>query len=162
MKRHFKTYLLIGLLGGSAIFLLEIYDLYFATNFWFYVLFFLMSVAAPMVLKRFKNKNSNSFSGLFSSGLSVGIITILSFTIFSQVLPNLIYGKEERVRLVDEKVNRLIMDFDGNKIDIFKLEESAESFFESSLSTALLPLLYIIPLTILLATFFALIFKKEA
>lgn len=160
MKKHFITYLLFGLLGGLSFFLMSLYRLHHSLIGIWYLAAFVLFVLGGMLFNRFRNKEQNSFSRLFGIGITIAIISLVSFTIFSQVLPNLIYDQDQKVKLVDDKVNRLIMDFEGSKIDIFDMEEQALVFFERSIGESLLILVLFLPLAFLVTTFLALVFKK--
>lgn len=161
MKKNFITYLFYGLLGGIGLFLLEIYDVYHHTPAWPYLILYVSIPFVPMFLRRLKKSKQRSFSTLFKLGIIVSLLSIVSFTIISQSYPRLFISQEQKTMLVDEKVNRMIMDFDGSKIDIFAMEERALHFFETKPSKALLELLLLIPVFIFLCTLFALILKTE-
>jgi len=117
-----------------------------------------------MVLRRLKKTSQRSFGTLFKIGMIVSMTSILIFSIIGQIYPNYLVTSEEKTRLVDEKVNRMIMDFDGsngNKIDIFAMQHSASSFFDFSLKQSLIRFLIMIPFYIISNTLFALILKTD-
>ncbi len=161
MKQKFITYILFGILGGLIIFLIDLFDVYFRITGWIYFFTAVSIIFVPMFLHRLKKNASRSFSAMFRIGIIVTIMSAVSYSIISQVYPRIFFSEAEKTRLVDEKVNRLIMEFDGPKIDIFEMEESALSFFEPDISRLLMILALLAPFLFFLTVLFALVLKKE-
>jgi len=161
MEKNAYKYLLFGLLGGIAMFSLDLNNIYDSTHGGFYFLFSSSTVLLPLLLYRARHKMDSSFRMLLSMGIIVSIIALTFYVITSQLYKNVIVSDEQRTHLVDEKVNRLIMEFKGNKIDIFALEDEAnEAFFDSFSDTATEAAL-LFPLYLLYCVFFALILKSK-
>lgn len=161
MKKNLIKYLFYGLLGGVLLYLLRMTTLYTNVNTWFFVLLLSTIVFLPMFINRLRRKDNNSFSTLFGIGITVASISIFGYNIISQFYPKVAYSEEQKIKLVDEKVNRLIMEFKGGNIDIFELEERALSFFDRSWKQTILSSLALVLLSFLLVIFLSLILKSS-
>lgn len=161
MKNKYIIYILYGILGGLMIFMAELLDVYFDLSFWVYLVICISISLFPMLMKRLKKGTERSFSTMFRIGIIVSATSIISFSILTQIYPRVFISASEKTRLVDEKVNRLIMDFKGDKIDIFALEQKALNFFEPTFDKFLLVLAMFVPFFLFCTILFALILKKE-
>ena len=162
MKKYLLKYLFFGFLGGLSMFLLDLYDLYYSTNGWFYFLVFILIVLIPMLINKLRNRQDNSFSQLFKLGFAVALFSLIFKQIISNLYPILFISEEYKIKLVDEKVNRLIMNYEGNKIDIFQLENQALSFFDKEMVEEIVASFAIFALYLLAIVFFALILKTKS
>lgn len=162
MKKNFVKYLIYGIIAGLGIFLLDLADVYFDVKEWIYFISFLIIPFIPMLLRRLKKGSSKSFSILFKIGILVSVSCIVCYTLMLQIYPKIFISTAEKTRLVDEKVNRMILDFDGRKIDIFAMEEKALSFFETSPMDGLLTLLLLSLFFLFICVLFALVLKTES
>lgn len=161
MKNSFIKYLFYGLLGGTGMFLLDLYDVYAKSPGWLYLIIFISIPLIPMMLRRLKKNSQRSFSALFKIGMIVSAICLIIYNTISLVYPKFFISPEKQTQLVDEKVNRMIMEFKGSKIDIFAMEEHALDFFDSSLKDSIPQSLVLFAFYIFFNTLFALILKTE-
>lgn len=95
-------------------------------------------------------------------GFAVALFSLIFKQIISNLYPILFISEEYKIKLVDEKVNRLIMNYEGNKIDIFQLENQALSFFDKEMVEEIVASFAIFALYLLAIVFFALILKTKS
>lgn len=161
MKNSLIKYICFGILGAILLFLKDLYHAHANCPGWVSFILMLIIPLVPMILRRLNKTQSRSFTALFKIGMIVSMTAIIIYPIIAHVHPNFFISPERQIELVDEKVNRMIMEFEGGNIDIFKMEENATKFFEPVIKDSLFGALLFAVFYFFFNTLFALILKTE-
>jgi len=160
MSNKFKEFWFFGLIGGLALSLLDWQNIYYTLNSVFYLLAPGITILCAMLYYKLRHKPT-SFKLLLKIGFFVSMIALVVHVIIIQLYLKLKLTEKEKIQLIDEKVDRMIMDFDGNKIDIFAMEKRANDLLGVDVADSVLELLALLPLYLLFCVIFALLLKSR-
>lgn len=160
-KKAILNNLFFGLLGGICLFLLNIGDTYIDISGWGFFLITVLVILMPMIWYRFKNKDNSTFGSLFKIGvysyLTISLISaLMTFMYFYQVL-----SSEQKNTLVENVVERQIMEYDGDSIDIFSFDDDARYYLNPDIGDSFLEFMLGLPLILFIVTILALILKPK-
>jgi hypothetical protein len=160
-KKATLNNLFFGLLGGICLFLFNIAYIYIDIGGWVFLLITVLVILMPMTWYRFKNKGNNTFGNLFKIGVysyfTVSLISgLMTFIYFYQVL-----SIEQKNTIVENVVERQIMEYEGDSIDIFSYDGAARYYINPEIGDSILEFILSLPLILFLVTILALILKPK-
>ncbi len=153
--------LLFGVIGGLCIFLLDVYHVYSNVDGLLYFALHFALVFICMLLFRKKQAEKASFSSLFKKGILFVLLSLFVYTAAFYSYCYLYLSQNQKEILVDEKIGREIMAFEGAGINIFSLDDSIYSYLNPNFLNDIFLYLFTTPLYVLVCVIFALILKPK-
>lgn len=159
--RRFINNLIFGLFGALCLFILNVNDIYRYISGWIYLLVFVTVIFIPMIWLRYSNKQESTFGELIKTGLFSFIISMLVSTVATSIYVYQYLSHAQKKELIDQRVSRQIMEYEGDNIDIFSYHENAMTALNPTIEISFFKFLLSFPFILFISIVIALILKPR-